>query len=109
MPWLIRSGDVLATAEIARDRAARRRGLIGRREIAGAFVLQPCRHVHTLGMRIPVDVALCDRNGRVLHTETLAPWRLSSLVRGTALVVEAEAGAFERWSLYSGDVIEVKE
>lgn len=90
MAWLIRDGDVLATAELARDARARRRGLAGRRSYQGAFVIRPCRHVHTLGMRMAIDVALCDERGRVLHTETLKPWRLSSLVRGTAFVVEVK-------------------
>ena len=108
MAWLLRNGDVLASAEIA-DRASKRRtGLLGRDRVEGAFVLRPCRQVHTLGMRVPLDVAFCDVRGRVLHTCSLAPWRLSRVVWRSAFVVEAEAGAFERWALAPGDRVEVR-
>lgn len=109
MPWLLRDGDVLATVEIAADRRARRRGLLGRDGIDGALVLRPCRHVHTVGMRFAIDVALMAPGGEVLKTSSLRPWRLAPIVRGCSWIVEAECGAFERWSLRPGDVLEVKE
>jgi uncharacterized membrane protein (UPF0127 family) len=108
MPWIVRNGDVLATAEIADTTRARRRGLVGRDGFEGALVLRPCRHVHTARMKFTLDVALCDAEGRVLRTCTLPPWRVSPLLRGTAFVVEAEAGAFERWRLREGDVLELR-
>jgi uncharacterized membrane protein (UPF0127 family) len=108
MGWLVRDGDVLASCELAESRSARRRGLIGRDHYEGAIVLRPCRHVHTARMRFPIDVALCDRDGRVLATCSLPPWRVSPLRRETAFVVEAEAGAFDRWGLRLGDVVEYR-
>jgi uncharacterized membrane protein (UPF0127 family) len=106
--WLVRDGDVLATAEVARDAHARRRGLLGRDSFSGALVLRPCRHVHTLGMRFPIDVAFCDVHGRVLRTSTLSPWRLSPIVRKSAFVIEASAGSFDRWGLRTGDQVELR-
>ncbi len=109
MAWLVRDGDVLASAEVAATPRSRRRGLIGRRDLEGALVLRPCRHVHSLGMRFALDVACCDGSGVVLRTCTLAPWRVAPLVWRTAFVVEAKAGAFERWRLVAGDRLEVTE
>ena len=106
--WLVRDGDVLATAEVARDARARRRGLLGRDSFEGALVLRPCRHVHTFGMRFPIDVAFCDVSGVVLRTSCLAPWRVSALVPRAAFAIEARAGAFERWQLRPGDRIELR-
>ena len=40
---------------------------------------------------------------------TMRPWRVSPLVWRSAFVIEAEAGAFERWGLRVGDHVEVKE
>lgn len=108
MAWLVRNGDVLATAEVADTARSRRRGLLGRDGIEGALVLWPCRHVHTARMKFVLDVALCDANGQVLRTCTLPPWRVSPLLRNTVFVVEAEMGAFERWRLRVGDTLEIR-
>jgi uncharacterized membrane protein (UPF0127 family) len=113
MAWLVREGgDVLASAEVARGIRERAQGLLGHRgagEVTGALVLRPCRQVHTIGMRFAIDVAFCDRDGVVLRTVTLPPWRVSRLTWRSRFVVEASAGSFDRWSLRPGDTIEVKE
>jgi uncharacterized membrane protein (UPF0127 family) len=109
MAWLVREGDVLAAAEVAGTRRDRRRGLRGREHLDGAFVIRPCRNVHTVGMRFPVDVAFCDHDGVVVRSCCLRPWRLSPLVLRAALVSEAPAGAFDRWNLRVGDKVEVKQ
>jgi hypothetical protein len=113
MAWLVREGgDVLASAEVARGPRERTVGLLGRREpaeVTGALVLRPCRQVHTLGMHFPIDVAFCDRRGVVLRTVTVSPWRVTRVVWRSGFVVEAAAGAFERWQLRAGDTVEVRE
>ncbi len=106
--WLVRDGVVLATAEVASDARARRRGLLGRDSFEGALVLRPCRHVHTFGMRFPIDVGFCDVNGVVLRTSTLRPRRVSPVVFRAAFGVEAAAGAFDRWQLRPGDRLELR-
>jgi uncharacterized membrane protein (UPF0127 family) len=108
MAWLVRDGDVLAAVEVAETARARRRGLLHRDRFDGALVLRPCRNVHTAGMKFPIDVAFCDAEGTVLRTTTLAPWRISRVVRRSAFVIEAEAGAFERWRLARGDRVELR-
>jgi uncharacterized membrane protein (UPF0127 family) len=107
MSWLLRDDEVLATAEVAASSRARRRGLIGRDCVEGALVLQPCRQVHTLGMRFPIDVIWCDRTGSVLRISTLPPWRVSRIVWRARFVIEAPAGAASRWCLEVGDVVQV--
>ena len=108
MVWLVRDDDVLAVAETATSRRDRRRGLAGRDGVEGAFVLQPCRQVHTFGMRFPIDVAFCDPSGTVLHTTCLPPRRVSRVVWKAGFVIEARAGSFERWKLRPGDIVEIK-
>ena len=108
MAWLVRGEDVLAAAEVAVTRRQRRRGLVGRDELEGVLVLRPCRQVHTLRMRFGIDVAFCDRDGFVLHTASIAPWRLSRPVPRAYFAVEARAGAFDRWKLVVGDIVEVR-
>lgn len=107
--WLVRDGEVLAAAQTARTRRERTRGLLGRDGFTGALVFRRCRQVHTFGMRFAIDVAFCRADGLVLRIASLRPWRLSPLVWRAAFVIEAEAGAFERWGLLVGDQVEVKE
>jgi len=95
--WLLRQGDVLATAEVAETFAQRSRGLLPR-----------TRSVHTLGMRFAVDVAVCNKDMVVVGVTTLRPWRMSLPRRGGRSVVEAQAGAFERWGLRVGDQLELR-
>jgi uncharacterized membrane protein (UPF0127 family) len=113
MAWLVREGgDVLASAEVAEGIRERTQGLLGHRgagDVTGALVLRPCRQIHTIGMRFPIDVAFCDRAGVVLRTQTVVPWRVTRLVWRSGFVVEAAAGSFERWQLRPGDTVEVKE
>ena len=109
MSWLLRDGDVLAAAEVAATPAQRVRGLLGRDEVRGAMVFPRTRSVHTVGMRFAIDVAFCDRELVVLATTTLPPWRLGLPRWGARTVIEAEAGAFERWGLRPGDHLELRE
>jgi uncharacterized membrane protein (UPF0127 family) len=88
---------------------ARRRGLLGRDGIEGALVLKGCRWVHTFGMRFAVDVAYLDENGVVVKTVHMRRHRLGAPVWRARSVVEAQEGAFGRWGLRVGDVVELRE
>jgi uncharacterized protein len=108
MTWLLRDGNVLAGAEVADSFTARSRGLLGRSGYEGALVLPRTRAVHTVGMRFPIDVAFCDKDMVVVGTTQLPPWRITLPRRRGRSVVEAEAGAFERWGLQVGDQLELR-
>jgi len=106
--WLLRDGTVLASIEVAETFGARAVGLLGRRGCDGALLLPHTRSVHTIGMRFALDVAFLDRDLVVVGTTRLDPWRLSLPRRGGRSVLEAQAGAFERWGLQVGDHLEVR-
>ena len=108
MSWLVGNGRVLASAEVAATRAARRRGLLGRDDVVGALVLPRCRWVHTMGMRFAIDVAHLDADGVLLRVTRMPRHRIGLPVPRARSVVEASAGAFERWGLCIGDVVEVR-
>ena len=44
----------------------------------------------------------------VVGVTRLRPWRISVPRRGGRSVVEAQAGAFERWGLKVGDKLELR-
>ena len=109
MPWLLRDGEVLASLEVADQRAARRRGLLGRDGIEGALLLVPARSVHSIGMRFPIDVAWLDADLAVLSTARLARNRMTRPRLRAHSVLEAESGSFARWGLQVGDQLERKD
>jgi uncharacterized membrane protein (UPF0127 family) len=109
MPWLLKDGRVLATLEVADTWSRRLRGLLGRDGFEGAMLLRPAKSVHTFGMRFPVDVAFCDRDLNVLGTVCVRRHRLGRPRLRAHCVIEAEAGAFERWQLRPGDKLEIKD
>ncbi|MGW1065854.1 DUF192 domain-containing protein [Streptomyces aureus] len=88
--------------EVAGTARARRRGLLGRTGIEGALLLTPANSVHTFGMRFAIDVAYLDRSSRVLAVRTMRPGRLGLPRPRARRVLEAEAGAMERWGVRRG-------
>ncbi|HEX2699611.1 MAG TPA: DUF192 domain-containing protein [Acidimicrobiales bacterium] len=108
MAWLLRDGEVLAALEVVETLSARSRGLLGRDGIEGAMLIKPARSVHTLGMRFPIDVAFCNRDMTVIDVVTMGRHRIGRPRLRARSVLEAEAGAFERWGLRPGDQLELK-
>jgi len=109
MSWLVRDGEVLATLEVADSMSSRMAGLLGRDGIDGAMLIKPARSVHTMGMQFPIDVAFCNRELQVLAIVTMVRNRFSLPRLRARCVIEAEAGAFERWGLKVGDRLEITD
>jgi uncharacterized membrane protein (UPF0127 family) len=108
MAWLVRGDDVLATIDVADSFGTRLKGLLGRDGLDGALLIKPAKSVHTFGMRFAIDVAFCAKDLTVIDTVTMPPNR-PGLPRPKAhCVIEAEAGAFERWGLRAGDRLELR-
>jgi uncharacterized membrane protein (UPF0127 family) len=104
-------GRDVAPAVVALHGPARRRGLLGRDGIAGAFLL-PATSVHTLGMRFALDVAFCragpEGSGWIVEAvRPMPPGRISRPRLRARWVVEAQAGAFEQWGLRPGAAITI--
>jgi len=108
MAWLVSDARVLAAAEVVTNRRDRRRGLLGRDGVEGALVLTRTRWVHTLGMRFALDVAHLDADGVVVRTCRMGRHRIGLPVPWARTVIEAEAGAFERWGLTVGHRVEIR-
>ena len=107
--WLVSEARVLASADVAETSRQRRNGLLGRDGLDGAFVITSCRWVHTLGMRMPIDVAFVDGDGVVIKMVRMKRWRIGVPVKQASWLIEASTGAFERWGLSVGDVVELRD
>jgi hypothetical protein len=97
---------------IANTHWTRLRGLLG--TAAGDFSngrglwITPCRGVHTLAMRFPIDVIYLDRSGRVVHVEhNLQPWRFSPVRLQANSVLELPSHTVARTETALGDKIEI--
>ncbi|MDE2201310.1 MAG: DUF192 domain-containing protein [Burkholderiaceae bacterium] len=92
---LLRERELLcARAELADRPLERLRGLLGRDGLSAqqALWIAPCNAVHTIGMRMPIDVVFLSRNGTVLSVhDTVRPNRFRLHWRAAA-VVELRAG-----------------
>lgn len=60
--------------------------------VGEALLIAPCRQVHTLFMRFPIDAVFLDGADTVVGVESLAPWRLSKLHFKAAKVLELPLG-----------------
>jgi uncharacterized protein len=106
-----RTGAVVAEIlETAFDSGTRRRGLLGRDDLAAgaALVLAPCNAVHTCRMRFPIDVVFVARDGRVTKiVRRLAAWRAAVSFLAFA-TIELRAGSVSRCGIDVGDRIVVR-
>ncbi|WP_324796800.1 DUF192 domain-containing protein [Streptomyces cyaneofuscatus] len=93
---------------IAASYRSRTRGLLGRDGVDGALLLTPAGSVHTFRMRFAIDVAYLDRKFTVLAVRTMEPGRLGLPRLRSRHVVEAEAGAMERWGVRPGVRLELR-
>lgn len=75
--------------------ATRLFGLLGHRSLSNTIALwiKPCKSVHTLGMRFPLDIVFVDASLKVIGLSANTPaWRIRVGPRGTRSVIELSAG-----------------
>jgi len=99
-------GGKVRTANTFLSRLA---GLLGTAEIGegeGLWIV-PCRSVHTLGMRYPIDVAFLDAGGVVVGILAgLPPNRIGPVFRGAAGALELPVGTVVATGTAPGDRLE---
>lgn len=112
MAWLVTEDRVLASLEVAESAGDRLKGLLGRESIEGALLLRPAKSVHTIGLKFPIDVAFCrscEEGYEIVDIVTMSQHRLGRPRLKASMIIEAEAGSFERWRIGVGDFIDVKD
>ena len=97
---------------IARTHWSRLRGLagIGQTDFSAgqALWIVPCRGVHTLAMRFPLDLIYLDRHGVVVELRaSVQPWRFAPISFHAASVLELPSGAIGRSGTGIGDTVEI--
>lgn len=104
-----RSGKNLASeVEAATTVLKRMKGLLGRDSLpAGeALWIKPCKSVHTIGMKFPIDLVFLDRDMRVVRlAENIPPNRFSPFVFRASGVLELPVGAISESETIVGDIV----
>lgn len=93
----------------AESLGARMIGLLGRTLLAEdeGLWIDPCKSVHTFGMKFPIDVIFLDRTlvvVRVVHA--MSPGRMTRIAFSATSVIETAAGVARRHHLEPGDRLE---
>jgi uncharacterized protein len=97
---------------VAKTHWSRFIGLIGKTTATfpqgrGLWIV-PCRGVHTVGMRIPIDVVYLTENNVVLHLESsLRPWRFAPIRIRAASVLELPENTLRSTGTTIGDELEI--
>jgi hypothetical protein len=106
-----RTGRTIATRiERLSSFSQRAVGLLARASVEpdeGVWIT-PCSAIHTLGMRVTIDVIFVDAEGTVLDVVgNVRPNRLLVTRRGARAVVELGSGALDVHDLLPGDRLEL--
>jgi uncharacterized membrane protein (UPF0127 family) len=106
--WVLRHGEVLASAELAESFFERSRGLIGKKSYDGVMILPRAHSIHSFGVHFPLDVAFLDKDLVVLAVLRLGRFGVTLPRRRASLALEAMGGCFDRWELRPGDTLEFR-
>ncbi len=106
-----KSRKYIASSVIEADTIFKRmKGLLGRDSLppGEALWLRPCKSVHTIGMKFPIDILFIARDNRVVGMEeSIPPNRFSAFVFKAAGVLELPAGAISESGTKVGDMLEI--
>jgi uncharacterized protein len=104
---------IIADRATVADRPwVRMRGLIGRPslELGEGLVLIGTKGIHTVGMRFAIDVLFLNDDGCVIHLiHTFKPFRASSFIKESAMVIELCEGTLRETGTQVGDWIELSD
>ena len=103
-------GSNLCQASIAESFVARGIGLLGRRSLADdeGLLIDPCKSVHTLFMRFPIDVIYLDQENVVTKIAALKPFQLSMGGKGARRALELPKNSLEKHGIKVGEVLSIR-
>ena len=107
-----RGARLASRAGVADNYWLRLRGLLGRPPLqpGEGLLITPCRGVHMMGMKYPIDVAFLDGNGTVVGlVSDLPPGRKSPWFRTAGHALELPAGTLVATGTREGDRILIED
>jgi uncharacterized membrane protein (UPF0127 family) len=108
---IARTRQPLATrVQVAHSFARRLIGLLGRTTLpkSEALMFPRCNSIHTIGMRMPIDIVFVDRSLRVVALKThVGAGQVLPPVKGAWGVIELASGRVSEAGLRDGDELNV--
>lgn len=97
-------GERIARLRICSSLWERIRGLLGRPELGPgeALLLDPCKAVHTIGMRYAIDIVFLDAGNRVVRIKSAMKPMRNTQCRQARRVIELQAGEAARLGIVAG-------
>ena len=84
-------------------------GMMFRKNLPAQFAIWiiPCKSIHTMWMRVSIDVFFINKDGEVISIrENIKPWRFVIAPKGTHSVLETVAGSIQ---IQVGTILEIVE
>lgn len=107
----INNGQLLADQVKKADNFfTRLKGLMGVKKLnpGQGIIIMPCNMVHTIGMKINIDVIFIDEAGEIIHViEAMPPNRFSPHVKKACYVLELAAGQVCSAGVLTGDRVSI--
>ncbi len=105
---LTTGGEIAGNVVVARGLFARMKGLLGKKEMAegDAMLIEPCKGIHTFGMRFAIDAIFFDSRSRVVAVwKDLQPNRLTPYYFRASSVLELRSGTLDKIPVNMGDEV----
>ncbi len=103
--------ELSAFVELAENVWKRMKGLLGRERLeqGRSLWIRPCKSIHTIGMKFPIDVLFLDRENLVIAVkENLPANRLTGVYPRAVSVLELPAGTLAATDTRTGDRLEIR-
>jgi uncharacterized membrane protein (UPF0127 family) len=71
------------------------------------LLLTNCSAIHCFFMKFAIDALYLNKDMTVLYKETISPWKIGKIVKGTSHVLELSEGA--AIDILIGEMLEIKE
>lgn len=105
------NGCLLADkGKLADNYFTRLKGLLNKKSMpaGSALIIKPCSMVHSIGMKMYIDVLFVSSTKEVVHIiEAMKPNRVSPFIHNAQLVIELPAGQIQKTATLIGHTVSI--
>jgi len=105
--------QVISTLKFANSYFSRLKGLMFKSKLDYVLVLKPAKSkhkifssIHTLFMKLTIDLVFLDKNKKVVETSQISPWKFYTPKRSVDYILEMKKGSIEKYEIAIGDKLD---